>query len=328
MAHSFSEIENVYPLYQLGGRTLYCGKKYTTTNAQAVVPEYFNLEKLPLRYGRNFNKSDVDEKRKVIIISTEDANLLFGNEDVIGQQVLMDKIVFQVVGVYKKNRTSWRTSCYIPLPTALSIYNANNQLKEMVCTIEGLTTLEENEAFTKMLRMRLSRKHQYDPEDYWAIHIYNSLENYLQTLRIFSAISTLLWIIGLGTLIAGVVGVSNIMLITVRERTKEFGIRKALGAKPASIIRLIIAESLVVMAIFGYLGMLLGVLLTEGISKAMSAALEQGGEDMPTIFLNPTIDLRIALGATLVLIIAGMLAGYFPARKAVAIRPIEALRYE
>ena len=328
MAHSFSEVTGVYPTYQMGWKILYNGKKNTSTNMQAIVPEYFKLEKMIFRYGRDFNKLDMDEKRKVLILSNEDANLLFGNEDVVGQQIVIDKIVFQIVGVYKKNRMSWRTSCYIPLSTALSIYYTKDRLSEIVCTIEGLTTLEENEIFTQTIRQRLSIKHEYDPEDDWAIFIRNSLEEYLQTLKIFSAISTFLWIIGLGTLIAGVVGVSNIMLITVRERTKEFGIRKALGAKPASIITLIISETLVVMAMFGYLGMILGILLTEGISKALSAALEQDGADMPTIFLNPTIDLRIALGATAVLMIAGALAGYFPARKAVAIKPIEALRYE
>ena len=328
MAHSFSEVSGVYPSYQIGWKTLSNGKKHTGTDMEAVVPEYFNLEKLNFVYGRNFNKLDMNEKRKVIIISTEDANLLFGNEDVVGKQIVMDKIVFQIVGVHKKSRMRWRTNCYIPLSTAVSMYNTTNRLRKMVCTIDGLTTLEENEAFTNTLRQRLSRKHEYDPEDYLAIYISNSLQDYMQALKIFSAISTLLWIIGLGTLIAGVVGVSNIMLITVRERTKEFGIRKALGAKPASIIRLIISETLVVMALFGYLGMILGILLTEGISKLMSAALEQSGEDMPTMFLNPTIDLRIALGATVVLVIAGVLAGYFPARKAVAIKPIEALRYE
>jgi putative ABC transport system permease protein len=327
MAHSFSEINGVYPTFQLGGKILRNGKKYITTNIEAIVPEYFELENLNCRYGRNFNQLDMNEKRNSLIISTEDANLLFENEAVVGKSLVMDGIAFQIVGVYKKDRMSWRTSSYMPLSTALNMYNSTNHFREMVCTIEGLTTLEENEAFTKMVRQRLSRKHQYDPEDYLAIHVSNSLQGYLQTIRMFSAISKFLWIIGLGTLVAGVVGVGNIMLITVRERTKEFGIRKALGAKPASIVGLVIAESLMVMALFGYLGMILGVLLTEGISKILATAMEQSEEGM-TVFLNPTIDLRIALGATLVLIIAGVLAGYFPARKAVAIKPIEALKYE
>ncbi|MDD4849007.1 MAG: FtsX-like permease family protein, partial [Bacteroidales bacterium] len=157
--------------------------------------------------------------------------------------------------------------------------------------------------------------------------VWNQLENYLQSQKIFSAITMFVWIIGIGTLIAGIVGVSNIMLITVRERTKEFGIRKALGAKPSSIIRMIVAESLVVTAFFGYIGMAFGIIVTEIIGKIMNSNMTLG-EQGPTMFKDPTVDLGIAIAATLVLIIAGVLAGYFPARKAVKIKPIEALRSE
>jgi putative ABC transport system permease protein len=174
----------------------------------------------------------------------------------------------------------------------------------------------------------LSEKHNYHPDDSKAIYIWNSLKDYLQTMKIFSAISIFVWIIGLGTLIAGIVGVSNIMLITVRERTKEFGIRKALGAKPSSIIRLIISESLFVTATFGYIGMFFGILITEIINKVMLSGASTPKQGAPVIFQNPTVDIGIAVSATLVLIIAGVLAGYFPARKAVAIKPIEALKYE
>jgi putative ABC transport system permease protein len=152
-------------------------------------------------------------------------------------------------------RSFWRTESYIPFRQQKYIYNATNHINQITCTIKGLTTADENDSFNLRLQHRLSEKHNYHPDDNKAIYIWNSLKDYLQTMKIFSAISIFVWIIGLGTLIAGIVGVSNIMLITVRERTKEFGIRKALGAKPSSIIRLIISESLFVTAAFGYIGM-------------------------------------------------------------------------
>ncbi len=147
----------------------------------------------------------------------------------------------------------------------------------------------------------------------------------MQTMGIFKGINLFVWIIGIGTLIAGIVGISNIMLITVKERTKEFGIRKALGATPFSILKLIILEALLITGFFGYIGMVAGVGLTELVNNVMADA---GSTEEMSIFRNPTVDLPIVISATVVLIVAGILAGYFPARKAVHIKPIEALRYE
>jgi putative ABC transport system permease protein len=151
------------------------------------------------------------------------------------------------------------------------------------------------------------------------------MENYLQTMGIFNGISLFLWIIGTGTLMAGVVGVSNIMLITVRERTREFGIRKALGATPASILRLILLESVLITALFGYVGMVAGIGISELVNYVMEMASGGGGE---VIFKNPTVSMSIALMSTGVLVIAGVLAGYFPARKAIQITAVEAMRTE
>jgi len=329
MANSFVEIDQVIPIYTLGYKTLYNQKKYASGEVTAVLPAYFNMESIDFLYGRTINPLDIQEKRKVIVICKKDAELLFASQDVIGRNVVIDNIVFQVIGVYSSNdRFSWRTESFVPLSTAQTIYNNTNQFEQMICTLNGLTTATENDSFNLKLQHRLSAKHKYHPDDNRAIFIWNSLKDYLQTMKIFSAISIFVWIIGLGTLIAGIVGVSNIMLITVRERTKEFGVRKALGAKPSSIIRMIIAESLVVTASFGYIGMLFGVIITEAIHKFMMSGAQANEGGMPVIFQNPTVDIGIALAATFILIIAGVIAGYFPARKAVAIKPIEALKYE
>ena len=146
----------------------------------------------------------------------------------------------------------------------------------------------------------------------------------MQTMGIFNGINLFVWVIGIGTLIAGVVGVSNIMLITVKERTKEFGIRKSLGATPFSILKLILLEALLITSFFGYIGMIAGVGLTELINSAISS----GGSNDMSVFKNPTVDISVVIAATMVLIVSGLLAGYFPAKKAVSIKPIEALRYE
>jgi putative ABC transport system permease protein len=160
--------------------------------------------------------------------------------------------------------------------------------------------------------------------------MWSSLEEVMMLNGMLNGITLFIWIIGIGTLTAGIVGVSNIMLITVRERTKEFGIRKAIGATPFSILKLIIVESILITAVFGYLGMILGIGLTEGVNTLMEMAnvgKEVARDDM-SIFLNPTVNLSIALSATALIVVAGVLAGYFPARKAVQITAIEAMRNE
>ena len=160
--------------------------------------------------------------------------------------------------------------------------------------------------------------------------MWQSLENFMMLNGMMNGIALFIWVIGIGTLTAGIVGVSNIMLITVRERTREFGIRKAIGATPFSILKLIIVESILITAVFGYLGMILGIGLTEGINSVMEMmnAGKNVSQDDMSIFLNPTVNLSVALSATALIIGAGVLAGYFPARKAVKITAIEAMRNE
>ncbi|MDR2083896.1 MAG: ABC transporter permease [Bacteroidales bacterium] len=324
LANSFPEIDKVIPSYDVGYKTYSNGKKNRKASIMAVTTDYLKIENLNLRTGRYFNPLDIKENRKVAIISEKEARFLFPDDmSSVGKYITIEEINYLVIGEYANNRNSWRNSVFIPFSTAKAIYSNTNEIEEFYCTVNGLNTQEANDDFTKKLRQRLNVKKTIHPDDRRAIGIWNQLQDYLQTQGMFSAISTFIWIIGIGTLIAGIVGVSNIMLITVRERTKEFGIRKAIGAKPRSITRLIVIESLIVTGMFGYIGMFFGILISEIANKLLNS----GGGDM-VVFKDATVDLNIIIAATIVLIIAGVLAGYFPARKAAKIKPIEALRYE
>jgi putative ABC transport system permease protein len=326
LANGYAEIDEVIPVFSSFGKQLFYHKKSVTTSIKAVIPKYKSFDDVKLLEGRFINELDMKEFRKVIVLADKDAIPLFGTKSAIGKNVVIDKIVYTIIGLYK-SPGQWQNDLYIPFSTAQKIYNPSRKLEQITFSVNGLTTPEANRKFNDNLRGRLSKMHIFDPEDENAIFIWNQLENYLQTIKIFNAINMFVWIIGIGTLIAGIVGVGNIMLITVRERTKEFGIRKALGARPSSILRLIIFESLIITGVFGYIGMVLGIAVSETVSYVMEMS-GQGGSGEMSIFKNPTVDLGIVIAATVVLIIAGVLAGYFPAKKAVSIKPIEALRYE
>jgi putative ABC transport system permease protein len=185
-----------------------------------------------------------------------------------------------------------------------------------------------NKAIEDQLRSILARKHRFSPEDEKAIYINNTLEHFKQAQGAFAGIKGFIWIIGIMTIIAGIVGVSNIMIILVKERTKEIGVRKAIGASPASVIRLILYESVLITGIAGIVGLLLGMSLLFIVDKVITNMIENGADQMNYIFNHPQADFNIAITATLILIFAGLIAGYVPAKRAAAIKPIEALHDE
>ena len=208
-----------------------------------------------------------------------------------------------------------------------AIYNVNNYY-QLTFTTRGLDTKEENEAFQKKLKTKLAALHEFSPEDKRAVWIDSQMVNALETNKIFNTINIFIWVIGIAMLISGVVGVSNIMRITVKERTNEIGIRKALGAKPRSILLSIVMESLVITTIFGYIGMFLGMGVMEIVNMVMESSGAGTNNEMGmSVFVNPTVDVRIVVSATLVLIISGVAAGFSPAWKSVKVKPIEAMNY-
>ena len=315
--------------------TLYVNEEFITGRLEGVFPDHapINYVVVSAGNGRFVNELDMREQRKVIVLSPRMKEVLFRDEPALGKYVRAGGTMLQVIGVYDDDNLSNNAPAYIPFTTARTLYNKGYGLSSFTFTVNGLVSEEANEAFEARFRATLARVHNFDPTDNNAIGMWNTATEFRMMNNIMNGIAAFIWIVGIGTLMAGIVGVSNIMLITVRERTREFGIRKAIGAKPSSILALIITESILVTATFGYIGMVMGIGLTELINYGMEMsgmARSSGGnpgEDM-TIFRNPTVSLGISLAATALIIVAGVLAGYFPARKAVRINAIEAMRAE
>ena len=312
--------------------TLTYNKEFLIGDVWAVHSGYASIFYTPLLSGRFINELDIKEKRKVIVLPPRMIKVLFRDESArpLGEFVKLGNLMFQVVGVYKEQGSSSSPTAYIPFTTGQALYEGGHRIHNIVFTLQGVNTEAASDAFEERFRERMARRHQFDPTDKNPVGINNTGREFRMWQGMNNGIALFIWIIGIGTLMAGIVGVSNIMLITVRERTKEFGIRKAIGAKPSSILKLIIVESVLVTAIFGYIGMVLGIGLTELINYAMemSSANADAGIQNTTVFHNPTVDMATALSATGVLIVAGVLAGYFPARKAVKISAVEAMRME
>ena len=326
-AHSFSEVDQIVPSYSNWGTTVVYGKKELNVRMTAVYPQYTNFEKVELLSGRFINRTDVEELRKTMVIAEKDAALLFMGEEPIGKEVTIGDVVFKIVGTYK-SQGQWRNSIYLPFSTVMQLYNPSQELTEIKLSVHGLNEKEQIENFENEVRAKLSRRHEFDPDDWNAVRVWSNMSQYLETQSIFNGINIFVWLIGIGTLIAGIVGVSNIMLITVRERTKEFGVRKAIGAKPASILKLVVLEALTITTIFGYIGMFCGIALMEGVNKLLVMNEVGSMDNGMTVFKDPSVDMGIVMAATVVLIVAGIFAGYVPAKRAVKIKPIEALRYE
>lgn len=318
-------LEHITARYFLwGDYTVRYEKKYSSFQVRGVHPAHLYLENTILTSGRYINDLDIEQKRKVAVIGQEVVNSLFENgDDPLGKWIDISGILYKVVGTFKDEGSEREQQVIIiPISTTQMAYNGSNRVHMMMFTV-GDASVKESMVMGDQAKNLLIERHKFSPEDERAIHMWNNLENFQRFKDLFGGINIFIWIVGMGTIVAGVVGVSNIMLIIVKDRTREIGIRKALGATPVSIISLIIQESIVITLISGYFGLLFGVSLIE----LVNFALDNFGAEVP-YFKNPEIELTTALTATGILVIAGALAGYFPARKAAKIQPIEALRDE
>lgn len=308
--------------YYLGSNEITYNGEHGSFNIRTVHPGHQFIEKTITTKGRFINEVDISEKRKVASIGSLVQKALFKEgEDPIGKYIEVSGVPFKVVGVFEdEGGENEQEILYLPISTAQMVFNGADRINMFMFTIDEEATVAESKLMENHVRKKMAEIHKFDPEDDRAIRFWNNIEGFLRFQNLFDGIKAFIWVIGIMTIIAGIVGISNIMMIVVKERTKEIGIRKALGATPWSIISLIIMESVLITSVSGYIGLVLGVGLVELVSSFVPPDSQ--------FFQNPEVNFTVAITATIILVIAGTLAGLIPARKAAAIKPIVALRDE
>ncbi len=332
LARQFPEIidQVTTSVSKSGFAVTYKKKHFSDMYLNGTFPAQADMNHIQVLSGRFINNLDIAQKRKVMVITHLLAkNLLEGGTDyqtLIGKKIKVGNLIFTIIGVRHAYENRNDRELYIPYTTARSIFGMTNDLDLIAFTFNGLETEAENEAFELRLKKILNSRHSAAPEDESAYYIWNQFTQNMQMNKGRKILNTGLWIVGLFTLLGGVVGVSNIMLITVKERTHEFGIRKAIGAGPWNITKLIIAESVAITAFFGYIGMVLGMIACLIMDQTIGQeTMDMFGQSI-RLLINPTVGLGEAIKSTVLLVVAGTVAGLFPAVKAARVRPIEALR--
>lgn len=298
-------------------------------SVRGVTAEYLQTNPLKLLAGRFVNPLDERDRRKSIVVSSKVLEQLKLNQPasaVVGQVLEVDSLCFRIVGVFADRENERQLYGYIPFSTARLLQKKGSRYDFLELKTQGVSDDSASERFARGVRRASGAVHRFAPDDQGALFIYNEARNAAGVNKSMDVLHTATWIIGLLTLMGGVVSVSNIMLITVRERTREFGIRRALGARPLAILREVMLESVLITAFFGYMGIFLGVLATEWLDASYGRQVVDVGVGQGVVFLNPTVDMRIALQALVVLIVAGLVAGYYPARKAIRARVVDALK--
>jgi putative ABC transport system permease protein len=298
-------------------RNLAYKNEYGIFGIVSVHPGTKQLENVTIEEGRFISDLDVKMSRKSVAISYIVKDALFKEEDPIGKYMKINNIPFKVVGVFRDPNERDNNRVYIPISTGQKVFTGGTEINNVAITIPA-EMMDESAAVEQKLRESFAKRHTFDIDDKRAIYINNNLQEFKKFQGLFSGIRIFVWIIGIGTIISGIVGVSNIMIIVVKERTHEIGVRKALGATPNSIVGLILLESVFITSVAGYFGLVAGVGLLELLAPHLKS----------DFFVNPEADIRIAIGATFLLIISGVLAGLIPSRKAASIKPIDALREE
>jgi putative ABC transport system permease protein len=319
------ELSVVSPQNQLGGwrggNSVVRGLKTGSYEVGGVYPNIAKIQLVKVVKGRFLNENDIKEKRKVCVIGARVREELFKpEEEPLGDYIRINGVYFKVIGITTPTSSGNEARnegqrIMLPFSTFQNAFNYGDIVGWFA--ISSAPNIPASQAEEKV-RAIIKERHKIAPNDEQAIGHWNMEVQYKKMNGLFAGINLLIWFVGIGTLIAGVIGISNIMLIVVKERTKEIGVKRALGATPLSIVSQIITESVFLTAISGYFGLVIGILLLEGVNAAI-------GENVP-MFNNPTVDLNVAVTSLIVLIISGAFAGLIPATKAVAVLPVEALR--
>jgi putative ABC transport system permease protein len=300
------------------------GEEYGTWQITACTPDMFHINYMTIVEGRFLNEVDMRERRKVVVLNKSAAENLFKNgEEPLGKHIIADGIAFQVVGIYERSQSqSFSEPIYIPLSTGKQLFDRGWGIRQIVFTVNGIETEEQADALTERIRDKMGAYLGFDPADTSALSIWDSAKDSIQILKVFGYINMFLWVIGFACIMAGIVGVGNIMLVTVKERTREIGIRKAIGASPWSIIKMVIIEAVFITTVAGYIGIILGL----GVTSLIGKVLEAAGSSAEMPFQDPTVGLGIVFAVLAILVICGAVAGLIPSLKATRIRPIEAMR--
>ncbi|MFT4535425.1 MAG: putative ABC transport system permease protein [Saprospiraceae bacterium] len=313
---NFSEIEDLTGRFYLGSSLMFKYKKEALAfSTRGVHPGHKILENTKIEEGRYINEEDISQARKVIVLGRVAKEQLMGDDPAIGNEVNLGGVFYKIIGVFSDSGGEDEEKiCYLPISTAQRIYSNGQEIHQLMVaggdlSIDGMRSLEDE------IRIAFAQRKQFDPTDRRALRMFNRAESFQEFSSLFSAFTILTWIIGFFSIMAGVISVSNIMLIIVKDRTKEIGIRKAIGATPGSIIAMILQESILITGVAGYIGMICGV----GIIYALSGSEAE-------YFRHPSVDIGVVITATLILVISGALAGLIPALKAANINPVTAIK--
>jgi putative ABC transport system permease protein len=318
IARSVPGVEHITGRFYLWGEFMVnYGTKHSAFDIRGTHPGHQYLEKTIVSEGRFLDDPDIAERRKVCVIGSAVAAFFFGKRSAIGEYLTIRGVSYKVVGVFEDvGGEAELKKIYVPITTAQLVYNSPGRIHQIMFTI-GDANLTQSKRIAENLQRFIGERHGVSPADRPALHVQNNLEQFERINSVFVWIKVFVWIVGIGTLLAGIVGVSNIMLISVKERTREIGIRKALGATPWSIVSLVVGEAIIVTGVAGYCGLVLGIFVVELAARYL--------KDVPFL-RRPDVDLSLALTATAILVSCGALAGFFPARQAASVSPIEALR--
>ncbi len=325
LKNNIDNIDGIAPRLSLNNRVARVSDKTEEVEIRGEYEDMIRLEALKVYEGRYINRADREQSRKVAVIGDRTRELLFGDRSGIGEYVMLDGMAFRVVGIFGPEQIKpWTESdleaIVIPLTTMYRAFGTGERVDYFVCSAAPQVRVSEVEE--KVIKL-LKERHHIAPEDTRGIGSSNLEEEFQSIQNLFGGITAFLWFVGIGTLLAGIVGVSNIMLIVVKERTREIGLRKAMGATPQSIISMILIESIFITSISGYLGLLLSTLIVGGID----ALLVSQGADFEN-FHHPEVDLEVGIGAVVLLVLAGTIAGLIPALQAARVNPVQALKDE